>query len=91
VVHKQQDLAFGGYDGTASTTATEEYNGATWISSPVSLTTTRNGLAGCGTQTSALGFGGDGATGFHISNRRMDRCSTNNSYNHSFLTLYLSI
>jgi hypothetical protein len=43
--------------GTAVTGATEEYDGSTWTSSPGSLNTARNNLAGCGTQTAALGFG----------------------------------
>jgi hypothetical protein len=43
---------------TAVTGATEEYDGSTWTSSPGSLNTARSDLAGCGTQTAALGFGG---------------------------------
>jgi hypothetical protein len=41
-----------------NTAATEEYNGATWTSNPTGLNTARRGLAGCGTQTAALAFGG---------------------------------
>jgi hypothetical protein len=51
-------LAFGGYTGTANTTATEEYDGTSWATSPGSLSTARDGLGGAGTQTSALAFGG---------------------------------
>jgi hypothetical protein len=40
------------------TGATEEYNGATWTTSPGSLGTARYSLAGCGTQTAGLAFGG---------------------------------
>jgi hypothetical protein len=40
------------------TAATEEYNGSTWATSPPGLNTARNSLAGCGTQTAALAFGG---------------------------------
>jgi hypothetical protein len=32
---------------------------STWTTNPTSLNTARAGLAGTGTQTSALGFGGD--------------------------------
>jgi hypothetical protein len=45
-------------DDTALTAATEEYNGTTWTTSPTGLNTARGYLAGCGTQTAALGFGG---------------------------------
>jgi hypothetical protein len=41
------------------TAATEEYDGSSWTSSPVSMSTARRLLAGAGTQASALGFGGD--------------------------------
>jgi hypothetical protein len=37
---------------------TEEYNGATWTANPTGLNTARSNLAGCGTQTAALAFGG---------------------------------
>jgi hypothetical protein len=46
------------YD-TAATGATEEYNGATWASNPTGLNTARYALAGCGTQTAGLAFGGN--------------------------------
>jgi hypothetical protein len=42
----------------AVTGATEEYDGSTWTSNPTGLNTARNGLAGAGTQTAGLGFGG---------------------------------
>jgi hypothetical protein len=46
---------------TLSTTpgVTEEYNGATWTTVPVSLSTARNSLAGFGIQTAALAVGGN--------------------------------
>ena len=50
-------LAFGGNTPPA-TGATEEYDGSTWTSSPVSMNTARGYLGGCGTQASALAFGG---------------------------------
>jgi hypothetical protein len=50
-------LAFGGYT-TTQTAATEEYNGTSWTTSPASLATARYMLAGAGTQTAALAFGG---------------------------------
>jgi hypothetical protein len=40
------------------TGATEEYNGTSWATSPGSLNTARLTLAGAGTQTAALAFGG---------------------------------
>jgi hypothetical protein len=42
----------------SSTGATEEYDGTTWATSPGSLNTARFYLAGCGTQTAGLAFGG---------------------------------
>jgi len=50
-------LAFGGYVSGKSG-ATEEYNGASWATSPGSLNTARYHLAGTGTQTAAVAFGG---------------------------------
>jgi hypothetical protein len=51
-------LAFGGFT-TAATGATESYNGTAWTTSPASLNTARQALAGCGaTNTAALAFGG---------------------------------
>jgi hypothetical protein len=48
----------------ANTGATEEYDGTSWATSPGSLNTARGYLAGAGTQTAALAFGGDSpATG----------------------------
>jgi hypothetical protein len=49
-------LAFGGQPPV--TGATEEYNGTSWATSPGSMNTARQSLAGCGTQTAALAFGG---------------------------------
>jgi hypothetical protein len=40
------------------TGATEEYDGSTWTSNPTGLNTARRLLAGAGTQTAALAFGG---------------------------------
>jgi hypothetical protein len=40
------------------TGATEEYDGSTWTTSPGSLNTGRNQLAGAGIQTAGLAFGG---------------------------------
>jgi hypothetical protein len=41
-----------------NTGATEEYDGTNWATSPVSLNTARRALAGAGTQTAGLAFGG---------------------------------
>jgi hypothetical protein len=73
----------------ASTGATEEYDGTSWTSSPASLATARNRFSGAGTQTLALGFGG--IPGTSAATEEWTGAGTNNSYNHSFLTLYLSI
>jgi hypothetical protein len=43
---------------TVNTAATEEYNGTSWTNNPTGLNTARRNLAGAGTQTAALGFGG---------------------------------
>jgi hypothetical protein len=51
-------LAFGGFIPPTNSTATEEYDGNSWTSSPGSLNTARRNLAGAGTQTAALAFGG---------------------------------
>jgi hypothetical protein len=51
-------LAFGGYSPGTFAGATEEYDGASWTTSPGSLGTARYQLAGAGTQTAALAFGG---------------------------------
>jgi hypothetical protein len=34
------------------------WNGSTWTTLPATMNTARHGIAGCGTQTAALGFGG---------------------------------
>jgi hypothetical protein len=54
-----------------STGATEEYDGSTWATSPGSMNTARQGLAGSvnGTQTAALGFGGNTTTLYRRINR----------------------
>ena len=49
-------MAFGGAPGTI--TATEEYDGSSWTAGG-NLNTGRRELAGCGTQTAGLAFGGD--------------------------------
>jgi hypothetical protein len=49
-------LAFGGYTPT-TVSCTETYNGTSWTSG-CALITARNQLAGAGTNTSALAFGG---------------------------------
>jgi hypothetical protein len=41
----------------ASTVATEEYDGSTWTAGGT-LSTARDSLAGAGTQTAGLAFGG---------------------------------
>jgi hypothetical protein len=51
-------LAFGGYTPPTNTSATEEYDGNSWATSPGSLNTARRDLAGAGIQTAALAFGG---------------------------------
>jgi hypothetical protein len=43
---------------TGLQSATEEYDGNSWTTSPGSLNTARYGLAGTGTQTAGLAFGG---------------------------------
>ena len=56
-------LAFGGYSvppdeyNPVTIADTEEYNGSTWTAGG-NLATARKYLAGCGTQTAGLGFGG---------------------------------
>jgi hypothetical protein len=54
-----------------NTTATEEYNGSTWTANPTGLNTGRHALAGAGTQTAALAFGGTDQTAYSFSNRRI--------------------
>ena len=56
-------LAFGGNnDGPTNYSNTELWNGTTWTANPTGLATARNSLAGCGTQTLALAFGGGPAS-----------------------------
>jgi hypothetical protein len=78
-------LAFGG-DTPPDTGATEEYDGTSWATSPVSLNTARRALAGAGTQTAGLSVWWLHYN-FCSSNRRMDRCrSSSNKNNYSKLT-----
>jgi hypothetical protein len=57
-------LAFGGYNGTANTAATESFNGTSWTTVN-SMNTARSSVGGVGLQTAALAFGGnDPAPGF---------------------------
>jgi hypothetical protein len=51
-------LAFGGDTGPPTASATEEYDGSTWTTSPPGLNTAREHLGGAGTQTAGLAFGG---------------------------------
>jgi hypothetical protein len=51
-------LAFSGYTGTATTAATESYNGTTWTN-VTGLPTAVYNTGGTGTQTAALAFGGN--------------------------------
>ena len=56
-------LGAGGYAGNAPsgpTSSTTEYDGSSWSLHPASLTTGRGALNGCGTQTAAAVFGGQG-------------------------------
>ena len=56
-------LGCGGYPGNAPsgpTSSTTEYDGSSWSLHPASLTTGRGALNGCGTQTAAAVFGGQG-------------------------------
>jgi hypothetical protein len=79
-----------GAGGEALTAATELYDGTSWASNPNGLNTARIDSDGAGTQTAAVAFGGYST--LYSSNRRMEWSRfSNNSYNHSFLTLYLSI
>jgi hypothetical protein len=52
------------------TATTEEYNGSTWTAGG-NLNTARYFLAGAGTQTAALAFGGNHTAGNYRSNRRI--------------------
>jgi hypothetical protein len=51
-------LAFGGTTATASTGATEEYDGSTWTSNP-KFKYSKISINSSGTQTAALAFGGE--------------------------------
>jgi hypothetical protein len=54
------------------TGATEEYDGTNWTTNPGCLNTTRIVLAGAGTQTAGLAFGGTvPPPGYYRSNRRI--------------------
>jgi hypothetical protein len=56
--NSNSNFSFGG-DTPPNTGATELYDGTSWTTSPASLNTARQTLAGAGTQTSAgLAFGG---------------------------------
>jgi hypothetical protein len=55
-------LFFGGISYPSFYNVTESYNGTSWTTLPATMNTTRYGLgsANAGTQTAALGFGGEG-------------------------------
>ena len=55
-------LAAGGGDGPGYTTSTELYDGTSWTSNPTGMNTGRQNMAGTGSQTFALAFGGQGPT-----------------------------
>jgi hypothetical protein len=83
-------LAFGGFSNTPTQQEQQKNMMERLGQVSSSLATARIALGGAGTQTAGLAFGGIISRNLYSSNRRMDRCrSTNNSYNHSFLTLYL--
>jgi hypothetical protein len=73
-------------------TATEEYDGTSWTTSPASLNTARSLFRqSAGTVSLAVAMGGStGSVQMQQKNGQVQEFS-NNSYNHSFLTLYLSI
>jgi hypothetical protein len=50
---------------------TEEYNGTTWTAGPGNLNTARSRLAGAGTQTAALAFGGIIPTNYRLQQKNM--------------------
>ena len=58
-------LFFGGISYPSFYNVTESYNGTSWTTLPATMNTTRYGLgsANAGTQTAALGFGGEGPGG----------------------------
>jgi hypothetical protein len=83
-------LAFGGTT-PPFTAATEEYDGTSWTTNPTSLNTARDRFRRSRNSSSSFSFWWYDAY-LYSSNRRMDRCRFSiNSYNHSFLTLYLFI
>ena len=51
-------LAFGGFIPPTNSTATEEYDGNSWTTSPASMSTAKREFGGAGTQALALAFGG---------------------------------
>jgi hypothetical protein len=63
-------LAFGGQPGPCNTAATESWNGSSWTSVN-SMNTARGGLTGAGTQTLAVGFGGDNAAGTYYTDTEL--------------------
>jgi hypothetical protein len=75
------------------TTSTEEYDGTSWTSNPTGMSTGRKVWQEQGVKLSALAFGGQGPTPTRQAlTEEWTWCrSTINSYNHSFLTLYLFI
>jgi hypothetical protein len=75
---KLQHLAFGGTTGT-NTGATEEYNGTSWTTSPGSMNTARQALAGAGTQTAGLAFGGITAPTIRSETEQYDGTSWTNT------------
>jgi hypothetical protein len=84
-------FSFWWYTADPPFTSTEEYDGTSWTTSPgSSLSTARDSLGGAGTQTAALAFGGATTVGT-AATEEWTGAGTNNSYNHSFLTLYLFI
>jgi hypothetical protein len=62
-------LAFSG-NTPPFTTATEEYDGTSWVTSPGSMNTGRQHLAGFGIQTAALAAGGE-RSNYNRSNGRI--------------------
>jgi hypothetical protein len=54
------------------TGATEEYDGTNWTTVPPGLNTARGGIAGAGTQTAALAFGGDSPGGYLTATEEYD-------------------
>jgi hypothetical protein len=50
-------ISFWWYNGTATTGATELYDGTSWTTSPASMATAKTKISGAGTQSIALTFG----------------------------------